>query len=947
MRQFLSFQAWEHGCRESSRPGRGTALAAKIGGSRVACYFAFLLLVWLGLSMPLLAQTPVLTSRNDNARTGANTSETLLTPTNVNKNSFGHLFSFPIDYVSLAQPLYVPNVNIAGGVHNVVYVVTQADSVYAIDADNGTQLWYASMLNGGTTATGSNLPCQFGGFKQEGIVSTPVIDLNTNTMYLVAKTFLNGVVRHDIHALDITTGLDLASPVQITAQSVSNLGHVTTFNSLHQKNRPGLLLQNGTLYIGFGSNGCNDSNSGWLLSYDEASLTPLGVFNTSPDQGLTSIWQSGNGLAGDDEGNIYAETGEAANNNYDIYNGGQTYCNSVLKLASDDTLADYFTPWNVSTLNSKDFDLSSTGTLVLPDQSGPYPHELIAGGKQGWVYVLNRDNLGMYSSASDQIIQEIALEPSATGAVLFGAPAYWNNNVYFAPNGSNLRAFPILPNGLLGTQVRTKLSYNGSHSPSISANGNTNGIVWVLTGQLFAFDAVSLNLLYSSTQAANNRDKLPAIGHFVTQTVADGKVFVATQTSLEVYGLFAAVNVVSGNGQTGTVGSPLTAPIQIQASNPYTGQLTAGTTVNFSDGCKKSLPTTCGSFNPTSAVTDSNGYASTTYTLPQKAGVYTITFSGIGFSNATATATATAGTATKLVAYGGGGQTGANGFTLAKPIVVEVLDAYKNPVSGFTINFTATKGAIPNPASAVTDATGLARTYVQLPNTASAITVTGTPVTPLTPAKATFSEHSVAPVATGFSITNGNNQSSAAGSQLSATLTVKATDQFGNPFSGVSVNFSDNGAGGTFSNGNTVVTGTDGTASDSYTLPTKSGTVSVSATASGLPAQTFTETATAGPAVNIAITGGNDQSAQNGTQLPQPLVVTVTDQYGNGVSGVSVGFNDQGSGGSFSNPNPGPTASDGTATQYYTLPPVGSETVLINATAAGISNSVMFTEFGQ
>src|ERR1700674_3960256 len=345
------------------------------------------------------AQQPFLTSRADISRSGANTNETLLTPTNVGQNSFGRLFSFPVDYVVMAQPLYVPNVNIPGqGTHNVVYVVTEMDSVYAIDADTGTQLWFASMLNGGTTASGIYLPCGHGpGFTQEGITSTPVIDPATNTMYLVAKTLLNTTVRHHLHALDITTGYEQqGSPVLITATSTSTKGHVTVFNSKHQKNRPGLLLLNGVLYLGFGSNACNDNNSGWVLSYDAASLSQLAVFNTSPDFGLTSIWQAGVGLAADEAGNIFVETAESAAP-YDVPNGGQTFCNSVLKLSPDLTVADYFTPWSVAYLNSHDLDLSSTGTVILPDQDSPYPHELVASGKQGVVYVLNRDNMGMFS----------------------------------------------------------------------------------------------------------------------------------------------------------------------------------------------------------------------------------------------------------------------------------------------------------------------------------------------------------------------------------------------------------------------------------------------------------------------------------------------------------------------------------------------------------------------
>jgi hypothetical protein len=932
--------------------------------TRLVRNFCFTMLVCVVLLSSAFAQLPIPTSRADNSRTNANTNETLLTPSNVNKSGFGRIFSTPVDYVVMAQPLYMPNVTIPGqGVHNVVYVVTQADSVYAIDADTGAQLWYANMLNsvgpGATTASGKYLPCGTApGFTQEGIVGTPVIDPNTNTMYLVAKSLLNGTVRHHLHALDITTGNEQAnSPALITATSVSNKGHKTVFNSLHQKNRPGLLLLNGVLYLGFGSNYCNDGNSGWVLSYNPTSLSQLAVFNTSPDQGLTSIWQAGSGLAADEAGNIFVETAEAANNGYDIYQGGQTYCNSVVKLGPDLTVADYFTPWNVTTLNSNDFDLSSTGALVLPDQSGAYPHELIAGGKYGTAYVLDRDNMGMFSNTGtdSQIIQEITLvqqNPNNYRDALFGSPAYWNNTVYFAPNATPLMAFPVLPSGLLGTPVQTPGIYSGSHSPSISANGNTNGIMWVISSGLNAFDAVSLKLLYNTNQNAT-RDKLPPIGHFVTQTVANGKVYVATNNSLEAYGLFHAITVTAGGGQGAPVTTALATPIQINVANPYNGQPDVGAMVTFSDGNKG------GSFNPASPTTDANGNVSTTYTVPQKAGTYTLTatlmVNGTASSSTTTTATATAGAATKLIPYGGNNQTGSNGFSLANPIVTQMQDAYKNPVPGVTVTFTANKGGVPNPSSVVTDASGMARTYLQLPGTPSTITVTATAPGPNgTTLKGTYMEHSVAGIATKIAVdvangvNGGNNQFAVVGAQLPQTLTAIVTDQFGNPFSGNSVTFSDNGAGGIFSNGNPIVTGADGTATQTYTLPKVAGAVSINATAIGISSPAvFTETAVPGPAASIAIVSGNNQTAPNGTQLPQALVVVVTDQYGNPVSGVSVGFSDAGSGGTFSNPNPGATGTDGKISQFYTLPAVGGETVVITVNAAGVANSTFFTEYSQ
>lgn len=921
---------------------RSTSARSRILGLVVVC------LAGLSFSFAQVSTTYVPTSRGDATRSGANTNETLLTPANVNKNSFGRLFSVPVDYVVMAQPLYMPNVNIPGqGMHNVVYVVTQADSVYAIDADNGAQLWYASMLNGGTTASGQYLPCGTSvGFYQEGIPGTPVIDPTTNTMYLVAKTLLNASVRHHLHAIDITTGNEQpGSPVLIQAQSVSNKGHVMVFNSKFQKNRPGLLLSNGAVYIGFGSNLCNGNDSGWVLSYDAASLTQLGVFNTSPDYGITSIWQSGNGLAADADGNLFVTTAEPGKQGYDVPTGGQTYCNSVLKLAPDLTIADYFTPWSVAFLDTNDLDVSSAGALILPDQDGPYPHEVIAGGKQGIVYVLNRDNLGMFSANDSQVIQEFALVPFTGPDVVMSSPAYWNNTVYFAPKAAPLMAFP-LSGGLLGTPVKTTLKNPGSHSPSISANGNSDGIMWVISGtQLMAFDAVSLDLLYGTSQAAGGRDNLPPVGHFATQTVANGKVYVATNHSLEAYGVFHVLSVNGGDAQSATAATALAAPIQVQAVNPYNGQPDVNATVSFSDGCRPGT-TSCGSFNPTSAITDVNGNASTTYTVPEKAGTYTVTASGNGLASTTVTATAISAAATEILAYSGSKQSGAAGSVIVNPLVAQAQDAFKNGVAGVTVNFSANKGAVPNPASAVTDANGFASTALQLPTTV----VSGIAVKPSSVGLKTansFTEASVAGPAANVAVTSGNNQTAAAGVQLPQSLTVLVTDQYGNPVPGNSVAFSDLGAGGSFSNPNPGVTGSAGTVTQFYTLGSRAAAITINATAAGAanPA-VFSETSVAGPAANIAATSGNNQFGPAGTQLPQALMVLVTDQYGNPVAGNSVTLTDFGAGGFFSNSNPALTASDGTATQFYTLPAFPGA-VTIAASAAGVGSPAVFGETGQ
>ena len=676
------------------------------------------------------AQQSVLTSRNDIARSGANTQEYLLEPSNVGKASFGRLWTAPVDYQVLAQPLYVPNVTIRTGpfqgtVHNVVYVATMTDSVYALDADDGTQLWYASVVDGGVPASGQYLPCgHLGGFTSEGIVGTPVIDLSTNTMFLVAKSVFNGTVTHNIHALDISTGLDQVFPVPITATSKSIAGRVKNFTSLHQKNRPGLALVNGILYMGFGSNGCNDGNTGWVLAYKTVNFQQFGfslqgAFNTSPDIGFASIWQTGNGLAADGAGNVFVSTAESTQV------GQQIFGNSALELTPEfpwnppdqipNQPAQFFMPWNVSFLDEHDLDVSSTGPILLPDQSPGPPgcsqdpcHVLLAAGKQGIVYVIDRDNMtGFSQDGSDHILQEYSL---LNNGELMASPAYWNGLVYYTPGGTPIQALQVTSGSApLVPFAQTAQRYIGAHAPTISASGNTNGILWVLSGSaLDAFDAISLKLLYTSDQSGT-RDKLPKLAHFATPTVANGMVYVATQTTVEAYGLFHILNITTGNNQTAQVLNQLPVPIQVVASDPYTGQPVVGTTITFSDGNKG------GTFGNRSPVTNDQGMVSTTYTFPKKAGTYTITISAPTFGDITATETATPAAPIKLLTYAGARQTGVEGTVLPKPLTAEALDAYGNPVPGVPVAFSSNQGGGFNPRSIQTDTRGFASTYFQLP----------------------------------------------------------------------------------------------------------------------------------------------------------------------------------------------------------------------------------------
>jgi hypothetical protein len=494
------------------------------------------------IPLTVLGQVPVTTWHYDNARTSANTWETTLTPSNVNSTKFGKLFTQLVDGIVVGHPLYLPGVTIPGqpNVYNVVYVATMHDSVYAFDADhaNTLPLWMTSVLNyspAGATSVPSSVTqnSHATGWTELGIVSTPVIDPATGTLYLVAETYENNSVVHRIHALDVATGQEkLGGPTTIAATYTLN-GITTTFADLYQMNRPGLLLANGHVYIGFGSNCCNNYSQGWVLSYNAATLRQEGTFTAEPGKVLASIWQKGAGISADGSGNIYAETGEG------YYVSGTNLSSSVLKLTQTNTtvgLADWFTPYNQLYLSSNDLDLNDA-VLILPDQPGTYPHELIAEGKEGTIYVLNRDNMGQFCStctAGDtQIVQEIPLGAGKKS----GTPVYWNNTVYFTGESSPVFAY-TLHNGSLVVPASVKsIQIAGGDHAIITANGNSNGILWFTGSSLWAMDAASLNTLYTSDQAANGRDTLPPLAHFATPIAADGKVFVGTQNSLVVYGL--------------------------------------------------------------------------------------------------------------------------------------------------------------------------------------------------------------------------------------------------------------------------------------------------------------------------------------------------------------------------------------------------------------------------
>ncbi|MGA8867594.1 MAG: hypothetical protein WB510_11530 [Candidatus Sulfotelmatobacter sp.] len=542
--------------------------------------------VLVGLASPLLPRahgqfTGVLMQHNDLARSGQNLHETTLTPANVTQTKFGKLFSYAVDGQIYAQPLYVPNVNIAGGKHNVLIVATENDSVYAFDADglSPTVLWQVSFVN--PAAGIAPAECAVSGgcnvYPIVGVTATPVIDIASKTIYVHAKTGVTSggttTYLHSLHALDLFTGKEkFNGPVTISG-SVPGTGTgsrrgVVAFDPIHDSARAGLVEANGNIYVSLGG-----SQHGWLFSFNATTLAQTGILNTTPNGTLGSIWQSGNGLAVDSAGNLFFATGDGT---FDANTGGVDYGDTVMKLSPTLQVLDYFTPMDqncrFTPVPNNDLDLGSGGPMILPTQSGGFPDEIVEAGKGGTpcdlfggnyavpIYLLNRDGLGGYNPAQDQDIQTVA------GTVM----GYWSNPAFFqgpsasyvyysgqtneAGGGDYLEQF-TLTNGALSTApvaLSTNLFPVGS-TPSISANGTSNGILWAIerkdilasapgnhTATLYAYDATNVaTMLYNSGQQ-QSRDATGCGNKMQQATIAKGKVYVGTQNEVDVFGLLSA-----------------------------------------------------------------------------------------------------------------------------------------------------------------------------------------------------------------------------------------------------------------------------------------------------------------------------------------------------------------------------------------------------------------------
>ncbi len=510
------------------------------------------------------ACSQVLTSQYDNARTGANLHETILTPQNVNSAQFGKIFSFDVEGDVYAQPLYVPNVELPGrGKHNVLFVATEHDSVYAFDADGKTTepLWRVSFLDsakGVQPVAAFDVQCPF--IQPEiGITSTPVIDLPTGTLYVLARTKERGAAGathfvQKLHALAITTGAEkFGGPVEIHAEVKGDKflgikGRIE-FDPLRENQRAALLLTGGKVVITWASSCDERPYYGWVIAYEAHTLAQAGVANLSPNAGESGIWQGDAGPAADSDGNIYLITG---NGKFTAARGGLDYGDSVVKLgftAKGLEVRDYFTPTDEDHLNQTDGDFGSGAPLLLPDQPGQHPHLVLAAGKAGIIYELDRENLGKFKAENDSN----AVQAVKAGVDSFGAPAYWNGHVYYFLSGDVLRDYR-LQNGRLSAEPAAKSSTKFTDpgaTPAVSANRTKNGIVWVLSSKtwngsdmnagLYAYDAEDVSReLYDSKKSENrDRDKAGLALRFAIPTVVNGRVYFGTKNHVEVYGLLA------------------------------------------------------------------------------------------------------------------------------------------------------------------------------------------------------------------------------------------------------------------------------------------------------------------------------------------------------------------------------------------------------------------------
>jgi len=520
--------------------------------------FVLLFLLVVAWGSPLAAQQNVLTWHNNNARTGEDLHETILTPANVKPSTFGKLFVIHVDGKVDAQPLYLAGVSIPGkGRHNVLYVATEHDGVYAFDAGNGKQLWHVSMLKAGETTSG---PRNCGQVTPEiGVTATPVIDPSVGphgTLYVVAMSKNSaGQYFQRLHALDLTTGKEeFGGPVDIHAEypgtGDNSKDGMVIFDPKQYKERPGLLLVGHTVVTSWSSHCDIRPYTGWVMDYNASTLKQTSVLNLAPNGNEAAVWQSGAGPAADAAGNIYLLAG---NGTFDTkltpkgFPEHGDYGNAFLKIAIRHgklKVADYFDMDNTIAESDRDEDLGSGGAMLLPpmkNAQGKMVHLAVGAGKDQNIYLVNCNHLGRFNPHRNNIVQELV---KALNGREFAAPAYFDGKLYYGAVNDSIRAFQFSNARLLpkpASITSNQFVYPGA-TPSISADGTRNAILWATengtTAVLYAYDADNLaHMLYSSNMAPNDRDHFGTGNKFITPTIANGKVYVGTTNGVGVFGL--------------------------------------------------------------------------------------------------------------------------------------------------------------------------------------------------------------------------------------------------------------------------------------------------------------------------------------------------------------------------------------------------------------------------
>ncbi|MDP9052912.1 MAG: hypothetical protein M3N93_01205, partial [Acidobacteriota bacterium] len=532
----------------------------------------------------LSAQTAITTQHNDNGRTGANPAETILTTANVNVSQFGKIFTRPIDGQVYAQPLYLPSVVIpAQGVHNVVYVATEHNTVYAYDADDPGAWQPLWSVNLGPSLPSVVINVSDNLLPESGITSTPVIDQSTGTLYVVAQTYESGIVYFRLHALDVSSGAEkMGGPVIVSGSvpglGVGNANGVLSFNAASHWQRPGLVLWNGTIYIGFGSHDDIEPYQGWIFGYSASTLQKTAIRCMAPNSEAAGVWQGGVGLAVDSNGFMYIQTGQGV---FDANTGGGDYADSVVKLDTNNNLAiaDYFTPSNQSALNKADGDFGSSAPILIPGTTLG-----VSGGKDGKIFLWNRNNLGQYNP-TDQVVQEwqgtYSLITDGDGGY-FGGNVFYNSTLYAWGRRDVLKAFTFNGSAFNTTPAQggAPLPDDYSNTPglSLSANGAAPGsaILWssyaypapggsdgyAHAGVLRAFDANNVGTELWNSNQNESRDYYGSWAKWLPPAVVNGKVYLPNwDGELCVYGLLSPGSTGSllGSGDSRVASVNLTA----------------------------------------------------------------------------------------------------------------------------------------------------------------------------------------------------------------------------------------------------------------------------------------------------------------------------------------------------------------------------------------------------